>query len=106
MRRKNVKIEIEAELIHEGPWIVAHAKALDVSSCGKTVDEAVRALAEAVGLFLKTCQDMGTFSQVLAESGYTLEDEKWTVRDHEQNMQVWEPASPADSTRRFACVEI
>ena len=60
-----MRIEIEAELIQEGSWIVAYAKALDVSSCGKTVDEAVLSLEEAIRLFLKTSLEMGTFPQIL-----------------------------------------
>lgn len=102
-----MKIEIEAELIQEGSWIIAYARALDVSSCGKTVDEAVLALAEAIKLFVRSSLDMGTFPQVLVKSGYVLDGEKWKTRQEEDDfLSTWESVPIDDSTRRFACVEI
>jgi hypothetical protein len=101
-----MRIEIEAELIQEGPVVVAYTKALDLSSCGKTVDEAVRALAEAIRLFLRTSQDIGTFPQVLINSGYVLDGEQWTIREVDDFSSTWERVIVGDATRRFVCAEI
>jgi len=55
----------------EGEVFVAECPALDVLSQGCDAEEARRNLVEAVSLFLGTCIEMGTFSQVLKECGLT-----------------------------------
>jgi hypothetical protein len=101
-----MRLEIEAEVFPEGSFIVAHAKALDVSSCGTTADEAVRALLEAVRLFVTTALEMGTFEQILIESGYVRQGDEWIVP---KPAETWSSVTilPAkNATRRLACVEI
>ena len=49
---------------------VAECPILDVASQGNTEKEAKKMLIEAVGLFLGTCIEMGTFSQVLKDCGF------------------------------------
>ncbi|MEW6348751.1 MAG: hypothetical protein AB1646_06785 [Thermodesulfobacteriota bacterium] len=74
-----MRIEVDAEVFPEGSFMVAHAKSLDVSSCGATADEAVSALMEAVRLFVSTALDMGTLEKILVESGYVLQGDAWIV---------------------------
>jgi predicted RNase H-like HicB family nuclease len=70
-------LEYTVYIWQEGDQFVAHAIPLNVMSSGKTVDEARKALDEAVRLFLKTAEDMGTLEEVLEECGYKFKDGKW-----------------------------
>ena len=66
--RLNLSMQLDKE---DDVW-VALCPELDVASQGETVDEAADMLDEAVRLFLETCHEMGTLSEVLAESGVTI----------------------------------
>ena len=70
-------MEYTVQIWKEGNQFVAHAMPLDVMSSGKTPDEARKALDEAVHLFLVTAVDMGTFEDILQDSGYEFIGEKW-----------------------------
>jgi len=63
-------IEYTIQIWREGQQFVAHAMPLDVMSCGKTPDQARRALVEAVDLFLATAAQINTLGDVLQEAGY------------------------------------
>ncbi len=54
----------------EDDLYVATCPILDVVSQGETPKEALANLVEAITLFIKTCQDMGTLGQVLADCGF------------------------------------
>jgi len=101
-----MKLEITAELFREGTAIVAHAPALDVSSCGKTDEEAIRALMEAIRLFVVTSLERGTLDRILRECGFVLQGEKWIVPTQPEG---WSPDNLipiSEITRRLACVKI
>ena len=51
-------IEYTVQIWKEGNQFVAHAMPLDVMSSGNTPEEARKALAEAVHLFLMTATDL------------------------------------------------
>ena len=53
-------------------WILASCEILDVHSQGKTEQEALDNLKEAVQLFLMSCFERGTLENVLKESGFVL----------------------------------
>ena len=53
-------IEYTVQIWKEGNQFVAHAMPLDVMSSGRTPEEARKALAEAVHLFLMTAADCGS----------------------------------------------
>ena len=57
--------EHTVQIWKEGEQFVAHALPLDVMSSGPTVDDARKALDDAVRVFLLTAQDMGTVEEVL-----------------------------------------
>lgn len=71
------RIEYTVQVWQERSQFVAHAMPLDVASAGRTPDEARQALDEAVRLFLKASEDMGTLSDVLAEAGYEPRNGEW-----------------------------
>lgn len=63
-------IEFDAIIFQEGKAYVAHCPELDVSSCGKDVDEARRNLKTAVRLFIEEAEKLGTLDDILREAGY------------------------------------
>jgi predicted RNase H-like HicB family nuclease len=70
-------IEYTVQIWKEGNQFVAHAMPLDVMSSGSTPEEARKALAEAVHLFLMTATDMGALEEILQEAGYEFEGGRW-----------------------------
>lgn len=63
-------IEFDAIIFQEGKAYVAHSPELDVSSCGKDIDEARRNLKTAVRLFVEEAEKLGTLGDILREAGY------------------------------------
>ena len=51
-------------------WYVAHCPPLDITTQGRTRDEAKRNLIEAAELFMTSCFERGTFEQALRELGW------------------------------------
>lgn len=65
MATVNITLRLEASFTQEDGWCVASFPALDVSSQGRTKDEAERNLIEATQLFLESCFERGTLDEVL-----------------------------------------
>ena len=72
-----VKIEHTVQVWKEGATYVARAVPPDVMSCGDSPEEARNNLNEAVELFLKTAATHGTLMEVLEESGYARDGDRW-----------------------------
>jgi len=73
------KINLTSQIWKEGDMFVAHNPELQVSSCGKNLQEAKKNIKEAIQLFLETTQEIGTLDDILKESGFIKkenEDEK------------------------------
>ena len=70
-------IEYTVRIWKEGGQFVAHAMPLDVTSSGRTADEARGALDEAVHLFLATAAAQGSLQDILDEAGYELQGGDW-----------------------------
>ncbi len=68
---ENKIIQFNTQIWKEGDMYVSYAPQLDVSSCGKTVDEAKKNIKEAVSLFFFEAQKMGTLNQILDEAGFS-----------------------------------
>jgi predicted RNase H-like HicB family nuclease len=67
------RIDFDGIVFREAETRVAYCPKLDVSSCGKNVDEARQNLRIAVRLFLEEAERMGTLEQVLEEAGYVAD---------------------------------
>lgn len=73
-----MEINFTAQIWEEGKMYVSYCPELDVSSCGKTPEEAKKNLLEAVEGFLEETKKMGTLKEILRESGFTKENQrKW-----------------------------
>ncbi len=68
--KMTINVSIPVVVKKEGDVFVAACPMLDVASQGCTKKEAKNMLKEAVGLFLVTCIEMGTFSDVLKKCGF------------------------------------
>jgi predicted RNase H-like HicB family nuclease len=64
-----IPIEFDAIIFQEGKRFVAHCHELDVSSCGRNVDEARGGLKTAVRLFVEEAEKLGTLEDILKEAG-------------------------------------
>ena len=71
------KINFRAEIFCESDVYVGLCPELNVSSFGKTVEEARKSLQEAVEAFIEECEAMGTLEEVMEESGFVMEDGVW-----------------------------
>ncbi|MFZ0706887.1 MAG: hypothetical protein WAM71_14870 [Candidatus Korobacteraceae bacterium] len=54
----------------EGVWYIAYCPPLDLTTQGRTDDEARSNLIEACELFVVSCFERGTFEQALRELGW------------------------------------
>ncbi len=72
----SVKLQaIPIVYFEEGAVIIAHCVPLDVSSCGRDLQEARRNIRDAVAGFIETCEEMGTLEEILEESAFAREGE-------------------------------
>jgi predicted RNase H-like HicB family nuclease len=76
-----MEISFTTQVWKEGKTYVAHAKELDVCSCGRTIKEAKKNLIEAVECFLETAEEMGTLDQILEEAGFVKKRKVWKAPD-------------------------
>ena len=70
-------IQFTTQIFKEGDTLVAYAPELDLSSCGKTIQEAKVHLEEAVTAFIEEAERMGTLQEILEEAGFTKEAGGW-----------------------------
>ena len=68
------QIQFTSEVWREGDMYVAYSPELDISSCGKTLEESRLRLKESVGLLLEETEKMGTLEELLEESGFKKQD--------------------------------
>ena len=73
-----MQVEIQAQfqlfgvLKKEGGWYIAHCPPLDITTQGRTEEEAKKNLVEASELFVTSCFERGTFEQALRELGWRV----------------------------------
>lgn len=65
-----VQFSIPVIVLKEAKDFVAYSPALDLSTVGKTFDEAKSMFEEAVGIFFEEITEKGTFNEVLEELGW------------------------------------
>lgn len=75
-------------LMQENDYVIAYCPALDLSSQGKTREEAVKAFDEACSLFLEESKRMGTLDQVLIDCGWRKEK---SVAKSSSSKPRWSP---------------
>ena len=64
-----MKIRLTEEIWKEGNMYVSYCPELDISSCGKDVQQAKENLLEAITINIEETKKMGTFEQFLEDCG-------------------------------------
>lgn len=59
-------------LKRQAGWFIAHCPPLDITTQGRTEDEAKKNLVDASELFVVSCFERGTFEQALRELGWQV----------------------------------
>lgn len=67
--------KITEEIWQEGNMYVSHCPELDVSSCGRNIEEAKRNLKETIQIYIEETQKMGTFNRFIEECGLDTNQE-------------------------------
>ncbi len=64
-----LSLPFSTDIWKEGEMYVAYVPQLDVSSCGKTLEQAKKNISDAVKGFLEEAHALGTLEQILEEGG-------------------------------------
>jgi len=73
----NVGIKIPVQIIKEDDQVVIYTPALDISTCGKSLEESKKSFDELVEIFLEETIKMGTLEEVLKEQGWQCIRKQW-----------------------------
>jgi predicted RNase H-like HicB family nuclease len=83
---KMIRVRMESKLpvifLKEDRAFIAYTPALDLSTCGETIEEAKANFEQAVKIFFQECTKRGTLEDVLISLGW----KKSTTRP-----QTWQP---------------
>ena len=71
MSTVRIQLDLFGVVKREGNWHIAHCPSLDVTTQGRTLEEAKKNLIEACELFLTSCLERGTLEQAFRELGVT-----------------------------------
>jgi predicted RNase H-like HicB family nuclease len=69
-KRLNYSTKLPVIILREGKSFIAYTPALDLSTSGKTFDEAKRRFEEVVRIFFEELSDKGTLEEVLLGLGW------------------------------------
>jgi predicted RNase H-like HicB family nuclease len=64
------EFHLYGQIRKRGKWFIAYCPPLDLSTQGKTFEEARGNLIEASQMFLTSCMERGTLDQALKELGF------------------------------------
>jgi len=94
-RDQERKIALTVEVWKEAGTHVAYAPELDISSCGKTANQAKSRLREAISLFIEEAERIGTLSDILKEAGSERQGNSYKPRRilTREKMQLTFPAA-------------
>lgn len=70
MAKVRAELQLSVTFLKEDKQFVAYSPALDLSACGKTLEEARRRFGEAALLFVEELQKKGTLEEVFAGLGW------------------------------------
>jgi predicted RNase H-like HicB family nuclease len=70
--RKLVTASVAVTVFREGDYMVAYCRALELSSYGRTVDDAKHGFEDAIRIFFDDAEMKGTLERELLSLGWTL----------------------------------
>jgi hypothetical protein len=79
--KKPMRLEgtIPVVFFREGRSVIAYSPAVDLSTCGTTVEKAGAAFKEATQLFFEELVAMGTLEIVLKDLGWRIVRNEWVA---------------------------
>ncbi|MBI2426423.1 MAG: type II toxin-antitoxin system HicB family antitoxin [Candidatus Kerfeldbacteria bacterium] len=78
MARQHIhEMKLHVMILKEGKRFVAYAPSLDLSTSGKTFEEAKKRFGEIVDIFVEEIVESGTVDQVLDELGWERIKNEW-----------------------------
>ena len=89
---KKIIASLPVVFLKEKRAFIAYSPALDLSTAGKTVNEAKQRFKEAAELFFEECHNMGTLNEVLKELGWEKKRSGWippvTIATDSQTLKI------------------
>ena len=77
MKKMNIQVKLPMSILREGKKYIAYTPALDLSTSGKTFDEAKKRFGEVVEIFFEEILRKNTTEAVLEELGWQKIHQKW-----------------------------
>ncbi|MBI4653202.1 hypothetical protein HY750_03035 [Candidatus Kuenenbacteria bacterium] len=77
-----MQIKFTNQIRQEGKMFVAYCSELDISTCGKSLEEAKKNIVETTELFFEEAKKMGTLNDILKESGF--------IKQTAQKKVIWQ----------------
>lgn len=74
MAKVRADLKLSVTYLKEDKQFVAYSPALDLSACGKTLEEARRRFGEAALLFVEELEKKGTLEEVFVGLGWRKKD--------------------------------
>lgn len=89
MEKHLMQTKLSVTFLREGKRFIAYSSALDLSTSGKTFEEAKRRFEEIVEIFFEEVERQGTLKEVLQNLGWQKQQKQWTppaIIGHESQM--------------------
>ena len=77
MRKNNLEFNLPVSVLREGNKYIAYTPALDLSTSGKTCQEAKKRFEEIVSIFFEEIIREGTVDDVLLNLGWERAQKSW-----------------------------
>lgn len=77
MAKIPLQFNLQISFLKEGKRFIAYSPALDLSTSGKTLEEAGKHFTEASAIFFEELVRTGTVADVLGELGWQKEKKEW-----------------------------
>ena len=77
MKKAGLEFKLSVSILREDKSFIAYSPALDLSTSGKTYEEAKERFNEVVGIFFEEIIKEGTLEEVLQDLGWKKIKRKW-----------------------------
>lgn len=72
-----VQLSIPVSFFREGKYFIAHTPTLDLSTSGKTYEEAGKRFQQVLEIFFEELTEKGTLAEVLLSQGWVHKETSW-----------------------------
>jgi predicted RNase H-like HicB family nuclease len=77
MTKVNLEMQLPISFLREGDNFIAYTPALDISTCGDTIEDAQKKFTELVHVFFEELIADGTLDETLLNSGWQKKELQW-----------------------------